>query len=396
MDIEAVIASVDVEQLYTHILNLEGVRHPLKTPDALKQAEDYILKEFQQYGLSTNVQEFKLEGLNQTFSNIEGCIGDGSKPELLVISHHDTIETAPGADDNASAIAVMLESARILQEASWSGNARFISFTLEEGHPGRQLQLKTLERQYGIRDDRGRYTSWHLSKLLGKHRKKRQELFLSGTPLPVAFAQATALIEKELTKTDLAFLRETEKIYKDLTVNNWPGKSALIGSSYWVDEALRTKKPVKGVLCNDTIGYTTKDEHSQRVPKGISPSLFNIHGTNDALSVGDFLIIIGDQNSAELAESFCTNARRETINLPYACLQGAFSYEQAAQIMGDILRSDHAPFWRAGIPALFFTDSGEFRTKHYHRPSDTIDTLDFEFLTKICQATIATTIELVS
>jgi len=62
--------------------------------------------------------------------------------------------------------------------------------------------------------------------------------------------------------------------------------------------------------------------------------------------------------------------------------------------MGDPLRADHAPFWRAGIPALFSTDSGEFRTKYYHRPSDTIDTLDFEFITKICQATIATTIEL--
>ncbi len=383
-----------MEKLYTHILALEGVRHPLKTPEALEKAEEYILNEFQQYGLNTNIQEFKLEGINQSFRNIEGFIGDGSKPELLIIAHHDTVEISPGADDNASAIAVMLESARVLQEAGWAGNARFISFTLEEGNPVRQLQIKALQHKYGIKDEKNRYASWHLSKLLGEHTRKTWELTSSGTPPVKAIAQATAQIEKELSKEVLEYLRELEKLYQDLAVTNLPGKTGLVGSSYWVDEALRNKKQVKGVLCHDTIGYISKEEYSQRIPKMISPSLFKTHGVKEDLSIGDFLIIIGDQNSAELTNTFCKNAQRESINLPYACLQGAFSYEQVAQIMGDLLRADHAPFWRAGIPALFSTDSAEFRTKYYHRPSDTIDTLDFEFITRICQVTIATTIEL--
>jgi hypothetical protein len=396
LDIEKIITSVDVEKLYTHILAVEGVKHPLKTPEALEQAEEYILNEFQQYGLNTNIQEFKLEGVGQTFRNIEGFTGDGSKPELLIIAHHDTVEISPGADDNASAIAVMLESARVLQEAEWKGNARFISFTLEEGHPGRQQHVKSLENKYGIKDEKGRYTSWHFSKLMLEHRKKRQELILSGTLPAKAIAKATELIEKELSKEELAFLRELEKFYEGLTVTNWPGKTGLIGSSHWVDEALRNKKQVKGVICHDTIGYTSKEENSQRIPKEIPASLFKTHGVNEDLSIGDFIVIIGDQNSAELTNTFCKNAQRDSINLPYACLQGAFSYEQIAQIMGDLLRADHAPFWRAGIPALFSTDSGEFRTKHYHRPSDTIDTLDFEFITKICQTTIASIFELAS
>jgi Zn-dependent M28 family amino/carboxypeptidase len=42
-------------------------------------------------------------------------------------------------------------------------------------------------------------------------------------------------------------------------------------------------------------------------------------------------------------------------------------------------RSDHLPFWLAGLPALQLTDTADFRNPHYHRPSDTLDTLDFAF-----------------
>ncbi|MDO8055768.1 MAG: M28 family peptidase, partial [Candidatus Hermodarchaeota archaeon] len=335
-----------------------------------------------------------LEGSDQTFRNIEGFIGDGRQPELAIVSHHDTVENAPGADDNASAVAVMLEAARVLQEASWSGSVRFISFTLEEGNPVRQEKVQALERHYGIKDDDNRYTSWRLAKLMLKHTRKRQELFSSGTPSPQAIVKATAFMKHELSNNEIAFFQELEKIYQDVSRTNWAGKVALMGSSYWVEQARRAKKPVKGAICSDTIGYTSTEEHSQRYPKTISPSLFKLHGTNETLSIGDFLCVLGDQNSAELADAFCSNAQRESIKLPYACLQGAFSFDQIAQIMTDILRSDHAPFWRAGIPALFLTDSAEFRTPHYHRPSDTIDTLDFDFLTKICQTIVATTIEL--
>ena len=50
-----------------------------------------------------------------------------------------------------------------------------------------------------------------------------------------------------------------------------------------------------------------------------------------------------------------------------------------------LLRSDHSPFWRAGVPAMMWTDTSEFRNANYHLPSDTPDTLDYGFMKQVTQ-----------
>jgi hypothetical protein len=54
-----------------------------------------------------------------------------------------------------------------------------------------------------------------------------------------------------------------------------------------------------------------------------------------------------------------------------------------------LLRSDHAPFWAAGIPATMWTDTSEFRNPYYHEPGDKPDTLDYDFLRAVTQLLIA-------
>jgi len=51
--------------------------------------------------------------------------------------------------------------------------------------------------------------------------------------------------------------------------------------------------------------------------------------------------------------------------------------------------SDHSPFWDQGYPALLVTDTSFFRNPHYHQPSDTVETLDLAFLTKVTQGLVA-------
>ncbi len=61
---------------------------------------------------------------------------------------------------------------------------------------------------------------------------------------------------------------------------------------------------------------------------------------------------------------------------------------QKGRVLPDTRRGDHAPFWDANIPALFITDTANFRNPNYHQPSDTVDTLDVRMLQRLTKATL--------
>jgi hypothetical protein len=55
------------------------------------------------------------------------------------------------------------------------------------------------------------------------------------------------------------------------------------------------------------------------------------------------------------------------------------------RLVPDTRRSDHVPFWDLGYPALLITDTANLRNPHYHQATDTLETLDLDFLTQVCQ-----------
>ncbi|MEM2082149.1 MAG: M20/M25/M40 family metallo-hydrolase [Candidatus Bathyarchaeia archaeon] len=54
---------------------------------------------------------------------------------VVVCAHYDTVIGSPGANDNGSGVACVLESARALAEAGYRGNVEFVAFDAEEPHP---------------------------------------------------------------------------------------------------------------------------------------------------------------------------------------------------------------------------------------------------------------------
>ena len=50
-----------------------------------------------------------------------------------------------------------------------------------------------------------------------------------------------------------------------------------------------------------------------------------------------------------------------------------------------ILLALHAAFWDEGYRAVMLTDTANFRNPHYHQPTDTLDTLDLEFLEGVAE-----------
>ena len=120
--------------LKSHVIFLSekiGERNYLDT-EKLDKAADYIEEKFHSYKCNVKRQSFKAE--NKTYYNIEAEIkGTSDKDKIIVIgAHYDTVIGTPGADDNASGVAGILELCRLTSEKPLPLTVRFVAFALEE------------------------------------------------------------------------------------------------------------------------------------------------------------------------------------------------------------------------------------------------------------------------
>jgi hypothetical protein len=98
----------------------------------LAEARVYIREQFEQSGFAVDEQPYQVEG-NDVY-NIEATLpGTSLADEVLVVgAHYDTVGGCPGANDNASGVAGLLEVARLLFGRSLNRTVRFVAFVNEE------------------------------------------------------------------------------------------------------------------------------------------------------------------------------------------------------------------------------------------------------------------------
>lgn len=101
-------------------------------PAGLEQAADYIYRAFQKVSGRVAYQPFKVDG--QTYKNIICTLGPVEGERIIIGAHYDVCGNQPGADDNASGVAGLLEIARLLhvEEANLKYRIDLVSFCLEE------------------------------------------------------------------------------------------------------------------------------------------------------------------------------------------------------------------------------------------------------------------------
>jgi len=99
---------------------------------ALAAAEDYIRREWRSLGYEVGAQRYQANGVD--CANLEVVIPGASRPGeiILVGAHYDSVQGSPGADDNASAVAALLEIARRLRGARPARSLRLVAFVNEE------------------------------------------------------------------------------------------------------------------------------------------------------------------------------------------------------------------------------------------------------------------------
>jgi Zn-dependent M28 family amino/carboxypeptidase len=270
-----VLRGVSSERLYAYVDMLAFPRHYVAERKANVHARDLLLQLLRSFGYTPHLQG--------ACDNIVATAGNAqAEPFLLLGAHYDSVPGCPGADDNASAVAVCLECARLLQ-ANETGSTMIVLFNREE--------------------------------------------------------------------------------------DGLLGSREFVAQSTWAIEEAHIF---------EMVGFCNRAAGSQRMPPGL-PGIV-------APDVGDFLGLLANRHSNAVAEDVLTLAATYVPQFPVLALKIYLGIEKK---FGHLLRSDHAPFWEAGITSLMWTDTSEFRNPHYHGTSDTPDTLDYDFLSKVTQLALA-------
>ena len=301
LDIECLIEKIDPDRLRAHVARLAGGdRHPVYSPERHTAAASYVRAAFEEAGLTVRIHTFpqgEYQGRNVIATQPSSQPGP---PPLLVCAHYDTVRDSPGADDNASGVAALLECARVLSGAQLGRTIEFAALDMEE----------------------------------------RQ-----------------------------------------------PEAGALLGATALASEAKRVRR-YDGVYNLEMVGYTS-GPNTQSFPPGFRFLFRGVYKRVRARQFrGDALTVVALGRSRKLSRRFARAAARWVPELEVVLVE-----TRRWLVIPDLLRSDHAPFWRAGIPAVMMTDTADFRNPNYHAPTDTPDTLDYDFLHKVTRALVATVAE---
>jgi hypothetical protein len=279
--------------LYHHVavLSKEIGSRSLREYDKINQALNYIEMFLQGICFPYVLQSYRVDG--KTFSNVVATLpGNDDPPEAIVIgAHYDTVWNTPGADDNASGVAVLLEMCRALQNYSPGKTIKLVFFTLEE---------------------------------------------------PPIF--------------------DTESM----------------GSWIFASDAKARGENIVLMISLDMLGYYNDNEKRQQYPLPLMNLFYS--------TTPNFIVVAGDTRCRHMVASTADKIRR-------AC---HFKVEDltAPRFFPGIKLSDNLSFWKMGYKALIITDTGFYRNPNYHTDSDTIDTLNFDKMTSLCEGLVAMTKDL--
>jgi hypothetical protein len=138
---------VDKERLRQDVQTLAAMVPPrnAKNIASLDKSAEYILEEFRKTGGRAEIQRFGLDG--KDYKNVICSFGPEAGERIIVGAHYDVQGDQPGADDNASGVAGLLELSRLVQALKTELKCRidFVAYTLEEG----QLFKHPFARHYG-------------------------------------------------------------------------------------------------------------------------------------------------------------------------------------------------------------------------------------------------------
>jgi Zn-dependent M28 family amino/carboxypeptidase len=147
----------------------------------------------------------------------------------------------------------------------------------------------------------------------------------------------------------------------------------MVGSEIYAQELKQNNEKIRLMFSLEMLGYCCQEADSQNYPPLIERFYPN---------TGNFIAFVG--NLATTRESRFFTQQMRNSGTPSEWL----SVPLSGTMIPETRLSDHSPFWDEGYKAIMVTDTSFLRNPHYHKPSDTIETLDLDFLTGVCEGLI--------
>jgi Zn-dependent M28 family amino/carboxypeptidase len=270
------------EKLYDRLQQITRERDPYVASGGHFLVKQYIKEELSQWG-EVITHDFQVKG-NQHQNIILHLPATNQKdlPPILIGAHYDGVPGTPGADDNATGVAVLLELAAYFAVNPLRYPIQLVAFDMEE---------------YGR-----------------------------------------------------------------------------LGSFAYADDLKSQQQPLRLMISLEMLGYCDTKPNSQRYPVDFLKYIYP--------SQGDFIALVGNLITIPDLIRFHTSMQ-PTISCQWLPVPNNGKWIQGTSF------SDHSPFWLQGYRAMMVTDTAFLRNPHYHKPTDTIDTLNGDFLTATCLGLIA-------
>lgn len=180
----------------------------------------------------------------------------------------------------------------------------------------------------------------------------------SGVAALLALADRCATQRYARTLRFVAFVNEEPPFYH----------TEDMGSLVYATNCAAQHADIQAMLCLEMLGYYSDAPDSQRFPEGTGWLLRHVLPTT-----GDFIGFTANVRSLRLLRR-CVRVFRTHAQIPS---EGAVLPEFLSGM------SDNWSFWQAGYPAVMITDTAMFRNPHYHEPSDTPATLNYDAMTRV-------------
>jgi hypothetical protein len=129
----------------------------------------------------------------------------------------------------------------------------------------------------------------------------------------------------------------------------------------------KPQRRVVAMLSLEMLGYYCDKPGCQRSPIPAIPGVWEPPATGDFLAIAT---TVSHNWLGELIEREWKEAQPD-----FKLIRPSF-IPDIPNTPPDLLRSDHAPFLFIGVPAAIIADTANFRSPHYHQPTDTIETID--------------------